>query len=110
MRTLTQVVLVAVALGAGPGRVGGQEPKPLPAEVTAAWEKAGAKAGWLGRIKLGHPVFRATAAGKEGEVPAFQFREWRDGAIAKLPQPGAPFGLYLAYAPVTDTAIAELAA
>jgi hypothetical protein len=46
---------------------------------------------------------------KPGAVPAFSFRDWKSGVIAKLPAPNAPFGLDLVSTRVTDGGLKELA-
>ena len=62
-------------------------PKPLPPEVRATWEKAGAVAGWMIQDTTG-VSFRAGAdPGKAGEVPAFRFEYWPRDKWAKLPAP-----------------------
>ncbi len=78
--------------------------QPLPAELVAAWEKAGARVGWMSddSYSLFHSPswyllfggFREGLAGKKGEVPLFCFQDRRPaGIIAKLPQPQTAFGL-----------------
>src|SRR5580704_15503934 len=42
-------------------------------------------------------------------MPVFQFSEWEEGVLVKLPDPGAPFGLCLNLAKVTDAGLKELA-
>ena len=79
------------------------EAKPLPADVVKAWTNAGAEVGWMdadGR-------FDTFAA--RWNFPAFKFREWKDGVIAMLPLPDAPFGLSLSNTRVTDERLKELA-
>ncbi len=85
-------------------------PQPLPVEVVEAWKKAGAVVGWIGidGDKCGHLEFRCAAEGKQGEVPAFRFPEWRPGEMAQLPQPPRPFGLDLTLTQVTDAGLQEL--
>ena len=64
----------------------------LPAELVAAWKKAGARVGWMSADQL-VLKFREGAEGKKGEVPAFRFPRWTAGVVAKLPQPQTAFGL-----------------
>ena len=92
--------------------------KPLPPEIVQAWRDAGANVGWMNmNLHLNRPIFRA-----EGEVmipsewwdrtsgmPVFQFSEWEEGVLAKLPDPGAPFGVCLNLTKVTDAGLKELA-
>ena len=40
-------------------------------------------------------MFRTGGEGKEGELPAFRFGEWREGVLSQLPPPGQAFGLDL---------------
>ncbi len=42
-------------------------------------------------------------------MPVFQFSEWEEGVLVKLPDPGAPFGLCLNLTKVTDAGLKELA-
>ena len=39
----------------------------------------------------------------------FQFSAWKEGVLAKLPDPGVPFGLCLNLTKVTDAGLKELA-
>jgi hypothetical protein len=43
-----------------------------------------------------------------GAVPAFKFKKWKDGVVAKLPVPEARFGLYLSKTEVMDTGLKDL--
>ena len=104
-------------LGASAGLVGwagepaGQAglPKPLPPEVVAAWEKAGATVRWL-RFKAGGAlVFVTGEPAKAGDLPAFRFDRWTDVQGAKLPDPAVPFGLDLFAVQVTDEGLKALA-
>ena len=42
-------------------------------------------------------------------MPVFQFSEWKEGVLAKLPDPGTAFGLSLNATNVTDAGLKELA-
>ncbi|MEI6325503.1 MAG: hypothetical protein WCO91_08640, partial [Gemmataceae bacterium] len=84
-------------------------PQPLPKEIVTVWEKAGATPGWLGLDSEGNLGFQEKATGLTDEVPGFQFGVWRDGIVAKLPAPAAPFGLNLSGTKVTDAGLKELA-
>src|ERR1700722_17083679 len=86
-----------------------QPPEPLPADVVAAWEKAGAETGGMAPTPYGFMAFRAGGEGKEGEAPAFRFKEWRGGMLSELPPPGQAFGLDLGFTKVTDAGLKELA-
>src|SRR5262249_7968763 len=89
--------------------LGAQEdaPKPLPAEVHAAWVKADASVGWMANDRDG-ATFREGVEGKKGEVPAFRLWRWTGGAVGKLPQPQQAFGLDLSQLNVTDAGLKEL--
>ena len=86
-----------------------QQPKPpssLPADIVDAWENAGAKAGWMDL------QFRSDGdEGKLGEIPAFQFKDFRPGVFARLPEPGHEFGLsfFCLCSHMTDARLKELA-
>src|SRR5262245_49281656 len=90
-------------------------PKPLPAEIVAAWVEAGAEVGWMTVGEMGYSQFRIGETGQVGEIPAFRFPKWRShGRLrgmkgggdfersfgdqrlelpADLPDPGQWFGL-----------------
>jgi internalin A len=119
MRGVWMVVLAASLVGAGPALAAQEQkvPSQLPAEIVAAWVKAGAQAGWMGDEKFGWLVFRSGGEGKEGEVPAFGFKQWQPGVLSRLPQPERAFGLSLqperafglSLQTVTDAGLKELA-
>src|SRR5258708_5895319 len=94
MRVLAfALVLVTGPLGsaAQPGKK--DPPKPLPDNITKAWKDAGATVGWITVDSSGVPTF--VEKPEAGAVPAFRFLKWKDGVVAKLPVPEAPFGLDL---------------
>jgi internalin A len=113
MQRLFTVVVAAFALIGGAGGAAPADekrPEPLPADVVAAWQKAGAVPGWLGvDDKRGILEFRRGAAGKAGEVAAFSLRDWEPGVLGKLPPPGLPFALSLVETQMTDAGLKELA-
>jgi internalin A len=85
-----------------------EAPKPLPPEIVKAWRGIGANVGWM-KMDLGDngPTFQV-----EGEIRAmtvFQFTEWKEGVLAKMPDPGTRFGLCLSLTKVTDAGLKELA-
>jgi hypothetical protein len=88
-------------------------PAKLPPELVAAWQKAGARVGWMRVSEFGTPMFLRDEAGKAGDVPAFQFRPWKRGVLANLLAPGVPFGLDLQdvsiITGVTNAGLKELA-
>jgi len=86
--------------------------KPLPPEVVKAWRDAGASVGWMKWESNGAPKgpkFQAQEKGEIKAMPVFQFSEWKEGVLVKLPDPGAAFGLSLNGTKVTDTGLKELA-
>jgi hypothetical protein len=117
---------------------GGQNPgKPIPkqiehawfqnAAIVNAWQKAGAKVGWIylspnpKRLFIFFPEFSSPESfhklpmtrPRRGEqppfiVPAFSFSPWRPGVIKALPAPGQPFGLDLSGSDVTGVGLLEL--
>jgi internalin A len=85
-----------------------EAPGPLPRHVVTAWRGIGANVGWT-KMELGdnRPTFQV-----EGEIrgiTVFQFTEWKEGVLAKMPDPGTPFGLYLIRTKMTDAGLKELA-
>ncbi len=72
------------------------QPEPLPAPLVQAWEKAGAKTGWLGQAKGGDGLLfsaKLDSLKVAGVVPAFRFSRWHSGRIGTLPTPDKAFGL-----------------
>ena len=67
----------------------------------AAWEKAGAKTGWMGPGEFGEFTFRASGQANDWDLPAFQFK-WRETVLSQLPLPAQPFGLDLHLGRITD--------
>ena len=65
-------------------------PQALPPAIVQAWEKAGAKAGWVPPGQ-GSLFFTARAMGVPGDLPAFSLKGWKAGELAKLPQPGTTY-------------------
>jgi hypothetical protein len=82
---------------------GGIDPK-----VVAAWEKAGAKFGWMCRKDDDPPVFYVYPPKSAVVVPAFKFRELPK-EFADLPAPGVSFGLSLDGVKLTDGDIRAVA-
>jgi len=93
----------------------------IAADVVAAWEKAGAKFGWLTKNKpnlidpdefefAGHQRWTIRKPTPQ-TLPSFATTVWPLAvALDKLPKPTAPFGLSLCGKQVTDGWIKELAA
>lgn len=112
MRGLWMVALAASFVGATPALALIQQkgPGPLPAEIVAAWEKAGAKVGWLGSNEVGYLEFRSNMGDrKDQELPAVEFKVWQTGAVDGLPQPACDFGLSLCYTALPDAGLKEIA-
>ncbi len=103
--------VVAAVLGsyAASWAAEGARPESLPADVVAAWEKAGAETGWMMPDEFGVLEFRAAGVAKEGELPRFRFREWRERMLSQPPPPERAFGLDLSHSRVTEACLRELA-
>ena len=95
-----------------------EAPQPLPPEIVQTWRDAGANFGWMNmNLHLNRPVFQAEGEAmiprewwdRTSGMPVFQFSEWEDGVLVKLPDPMAPFGLCLNLTKVTDAGLKELA-
>jgi hypothetical protein len=115
MKSVTAVgwlVLTLASAGTAWGQPTAERPEPLSAEVRAAWERAGAVVGWMGREEAGLNFRAGAGEGKVGELPAFSFEwgHWHAGVIPRLPAPRQRFGLDLGGARVTDAGLKELAA
>jgi hypothetical protein len=88
----------------------------LPQEIAEAWQDAGAELGWMKDLppqSLAHGFWEPWRKKAErGAVPAFRFPGRNaDGVLAKLPDPGTPFGLDFHcgfYAGVTQKELAKL--
>src|SRR5262249_32753790 len=84
-------------------------PRPLPEDLVAAWEKAGAPVGWL-RVEAGDEIgWRPAKEGRAGDLPAVWVVTWKAGGLAKLPAPATAVGLSLGDGKVTDAGLKELA-
>lgn len=92
-------------------------PKPVPPEIVQTWRNAGANYGWMNmNLHLNRHVFVAEGEARITDnwwdrtsgMPVFQFPVWQEGALAKLPDPGVPFGLCLNLSNVTDAGLKEL--
>src|SRR5436853_7338754 len=99
------LVLLALLASCSLGFVAGAKPekqdapKPLPPEIVKAWRDAGFEVGWMkdvppesGRSWGFWRPWREK--GEAGAIPAFGHpRRNAEGVLAKLPDPGTPFGL-----------------
>ncbi len=84
-------------------------PKPLPENIVKAWKAARAEVGWLRPSPSDFPEFIREKEGKSGDLPAFSFRDWEEGRLAKLPVPAQAFGLSFTGTQVTDEGLKGLA-
>src|SRR5262245_55675994 len=82
--------------------------KPLPPEVVKAWTDCGLEFGGM-HMKSGLPSTYVPKNAPADAVPAFRLGAWKENTVAKLPDPGAPFGLSLYYSDVKDAGLKELA-
>src|SRR5438034_176948 len=82
-------------------------PSQFPGDLVEAWQKGGAKVGWLGRdAQDGIVKFKPESEGLVDAVPTFRFSRWVPGLFTRMPNPKFPFGMRLANA--SDEAIKEL--
>src|SRR5713101_4745629 len=103
------LAVMAVLASFGPSVCAGadgdkDQPQPLPPEIVKAWRDAGAKVGWMKDVpaERGYGYwepFREKV--KPGAIPAFRFHPKNEEVLAKLPDPGVPFGLDLHCTQVT---------
>src|SRR4051794_4706005 len=77
-------------------------PKPLPADVGAAWKKAGADVGWLSADPQTGGWFRAGETGRPGELPVLAFDAWKPDLLKDLPSPEQPFALSFNFTAIDD--------
>ena len=85
-----------------------RRPEPLPQDVVEAWQKAGAKLGWMNTDEHARFHSRGKDEGQSGEVPSFRFDVWPGRIVAELPQPTQAFGLDLLNTQVSDADLKEL--
>ena len=85
-----------------------EAPKPLSREIVKAWRGIGANVGWM-KMDLGDNAPRFQVEGEIRALTVFQFTKWKEGVLAKMPDPGAPFGLDLNETKMTDAGLKELA-
>ena len=109
----TLMVCGWLILGSGTAPAQEKKAEGLPADVVAAWEKAGAEVGWMGPSHRPFGVLEF-AARREGlaatrVVPAFRIKIWREGMLTKVPASAQAFGLDLSFSGMTDAGLKELA-
>jgi hypothetical protein len=109
---------VLASPGLGPSSLSAPAPektlRPLPPGVVKAWRDAGAGVGWAkdeppqrtGGYGFWEP-FRET--NEPGAVPAFRYHPREQGELAKLPDPGVPFGLDTHCCGLNDAGLKEFA-
>jgi hypothetical protein len=105
---LTQLVAAAKEKPPAAEKIAEKHPGPLPDEVIKDWKRVGADVGWIGRDRFKFEEHRP-ADGKEGELPAFRFRQSRAGVVGQLRNPASAFGVDLADAKITDAELKEIA-
>jgi hypothetical protein len=105
---LSQLVAKADEQSPGADKSAVKHPGPLPDAVLKDWRRAGAEVGWIGLDRFEFENHRP-AKRKEGELPAFRFREWKEGVVGQLRNPVSAFGLDLSAAKITDAQLKELA-
>ena len=86
-----------------------EAPKPLPADIVAAWKKAGAEVGWMSvrQAQLG-----VDTEGKPptGGIPGFRLVGAEHlNALGTLPSPDVAFGLEVGRMPLRDVDLKKLA-
>lgn len=91
-----------------------EAPKPLPQEIIKAWRDAGASVGWMKDVPPkptgGYDYWEPFREKVEpGAVPAFRYHPKKEGVLAKLPDPGVPFGLDTHCCAMNDAELKELA-
>src|SRR5262245_17660768 len=113
LRALVSLALLAsCGLSEAPGQqLPRGRPQPLPKNVVAAWEKAGAIVGWVHEDEFGRDgyEFVVVEKGVAGDLPAFWGGFQVAGVVKKLPPPAVPCALDLSYPGVTDADLDELA-
>lgn len=111
MRHLLVAIVVLSSLWSwpsAPASAQDKDSKGLPADVVAAWQKAGAQPAWMMWYGFGQLDFQHGTTGDAEGVPAFQLRPWQAGLLHKLPAPERSFGLYLGGTEITDAGLKEL--
>src|SRR5262245_28758931 len=105
MRTFLLLLAMAACVAGAPAPPRTKAPEPLPESVVEAWEDAGARAGWMApdrhRASLRFSN-KLEDLDTTGAVPGFKSLWLRDAELKKLPMPGRPFGLCMAFAGAGD--------
>lgn len=113
MKVPLRIGLLLLGLALTTSVSGKPAPKPLPAEIRAAWEKTGVDIGWVARRQESWLSFTQETSERDvWNVPGFRVSpriRWQYDLIAKLPAPEQGFGLDLSHTEVTDAELKELA-
>jgi hypothetical protein len=118
--TWHSLALWAVLAGCGLGASRMSAPAPakaptaLPPEIVKAWDDAGAKVGWMKDVPPepldGYDFWEPFRNQDEpGATPAFRFHPKNEEVLAKLPDPGVPFGLDFHCSSVTGPLLKTIA-
>src|SRR5262245_46643968 len=99
----------ALLFGCLPAERQPQDAGTLPADVVAAWKKAGAQHGSVGPHHHGQVGFEATPTYLTRPLPGFQLGFTKAGTLAALPAPADPFSLVVTDAPIRDDDLKDLA-
>jgi hypothetical protein len=59
--------------------------------VVATWKGAGAELGWMCTHITGEIALVGDKETQAEDLPAFCFGKWKEGSVAKLPDPGTAF-------------------
>jgi hypothetical protein len=86
-RQMLTVCFAPALLGAELGVPSAQAGEPFPKEISAAWAKAGFRAGWIARGQFAEIEFGLDGAEQAGRVPSFRSGRWREGLLANRPLP-----------------------
>ncbi|MBI2804226.1 MAG: hypothetical protein HYX68_04480 [Planctomycetes bacterium] len=81
----------------------------LDPKVIEAWKKAGAGASWCWYDSLGRLKTLKTRPNESAALPTFFCPKFKPESIAKLPDPGQPFGIIVRGTGVTDRELKEFA-
>jgi len=83
----------------------------LPANIVAAWKKAGAAYGWISMQTQPSGNGISPTIPPPGAIPLFGFNSqypWKPETISELPQPDQSFGLMLSNVKLTDSGLSCL--
>ena len=92
----------------GQPAIKGDSPDNLPKGIVQVWTEAGAQVGWMYLEDGPFPYFSTDKREYNKPIPAFKFSSFKKSVLAKLPDPGVPFGLGLNSTEITDIDLKEL--